>query len=530
MKNKIFTSVILSAMMLCTGITKLSAQAKSTFAGDISIESLPGREYGQVKVTVAYNGDIYVSRLSRLVGDTGWGGYQIFKSTDGGYTFHDIVGTLVTPIDIDYTAMDIIACGNNEADFKLIVARSRLNTATGDADMFMYWYKSDETIGGVILTTDAFNYSISRGWESLSLSSDTKNPASSSSPFSITLAAVKANANDSIIVYTSNDAGNTLVRRGLASTPQYFRNVSCATGTANTSSYGRVGVVWDEYGSSIDEFGNVKAHFIYADDATDFGYSGPYDVGFTNSEYKQPVIAMATDNSAGDIKGCITYVLQVTSADHDVFTRTFDQLITGAPQITSANNSLVVANDLYMETNPHVAYNPADKKFLFTYANTTQNKLGYKAADFSNINVEPVLITDNYRDNSGPLGDARPSVDGLTTGRNYFAWSEPAGNYLDGELNWPASVQSITTNLQEMKLYPNPATDNITLTFTAEEKDDATLIITDISGKTAHSAQANITVGNNQIPVILDNLPAGNYILRIAGSHTNTSAMFTVKQ
>lgn len=527
MKNKIFTQLSLAAMLCFASVTGASAQAKSTFAGDVNINPLTGREFGHQKVAVAYNGDVYVSRLVRLTGETNWGGYQILKSTDAGITFEDLVGNIAVPINTSFTDMDIIACGNNDTDFKLVVARSSLDNVTGDAKMGLYWYNNAGNIAGATqLSESTYNYSITRGWDCISLSSDTKMPAQSSAPFSVSLVAVKASTNDSIVVWTGNTGGTSFTRRSLAGFPGFIRNVSSATGSVGNFSFGRLGIVWDEYELGND-WANVKAHFIWPDDATDFINGGPYNVGSVLNEYRNPVISMANDASLLDHKGCITY--QYFGSGSDIYTRIFNQLIDGEPQVTNLFGSRTVANDAGDQVDPYCVYNPEEKKFLFTYYNADNDALVYKKSDLPNLTTDPVLTQLNYRDNQNDMTDPKPRIDGISAARNFIVWSDQYDTYIDMEIRWPASVQNTSVSVADMKLYPNPATDNITLTFTAEQTDKAILSIIDMSGRTLQHTEASVIKGGNKLPVALNNLPAGNYTLRVSGGHTNTAVMFTVQ-
>jgi hypothetical protein len=526
MKNKIVTCIVLAAIILFVSVASAMAQAKSTFAGDININPESGKEYGFARVSVAYNGDVYVGRLVRVPGDD-YKGWQILKSTDGGITFTDITGTIATPIDVHYTAFDMMACGNSEADFKLVLAIGRFNNSNAEARIGLGWYNSQGVMGGIALQSAIFTSPSPRGWASVALSSDTKSPTSQSTPYSISLVAAKAWSQDSVIVWTGNDGGASFTRRALASTPGYIRNVSCATGIINGSTYGRLGIVWDEYSSATEEWGNVKARFIWADDASDMANGGPYDVGTNANEYKTPVISMAIDENLTDHKGCITYVYN--GSGDDINTRTFDQLMNGQPQITGGYSSLTVADGAGDQLNPHTSYNPADNKFLFTYYNAANDALVYKAADFSDITIAPALAQLNYRDNQDAMTDPMPRVDGLTSARNFFVWTDQFNTFIDMEIRWPASVQNTSVSVADMKLYPNPATDNITLSFTAEENDKAMVSIIDMSGRILQNTEATITKGSNKLPITFNNLPAGNYTLRMSGEHTNTAVMFTVQ-
>lgn len=528
MKNKILTCIVLTAIIIFVSVASVMAQYKTTFAGDVNINPSQILEHGEPRVTVAFNGDVYVSRLVRPNGEPMWTGYEILKSTDGGHTFVDLTTGLATPINTYYTALDIVAAGSNDADFKLLVSVARIDLGSGIAKIGFGWYNIAGTVGGGVLLDEAtYTSTSSRGWESISLSSDTKSPASQSTPFSVTIAAAKASFFDSVVVWTGNDGGATFNRRSLAGTAGYIKNVSCATGTINGSTYGRAGIVWDEYANDVVEWGNVKAHFIWSDDATDFGTSGPYEVGHNGNEQKTPVITMANDATLTDYKGCITYVHN--GQDKDIRMVAFDLLVNGPPQIDPSYLDVVVSDDPGDQVDPHTSYNPTDKEFLYTYYNAGNDALVYKTSTLNNLILPPVVAHINYRDDQTSMTDPMPRVDGLTESRNFFVWADQFKTYIDLETRWPASVQNTSVSVSDMKLYPNPATDNINITFTSENQDKVLLSIIDISGRIIQSTEAGIMKGSNKIPLALNNLPTGNYTLRLNGEHTNTAVMFTIQ-
>lgn len=528
MKNKVLTCIVLTAIIIFVSVASVMAQYKTTFAGDVNINPSQTLEYGEPRVTVAFNGDVYVSRLVRPNGENMWAGYDLLKSTDGGQTFTELTTGQATPINTYYTALDILACGSNDADFKLVVSLARIDLGSGVAKIGMAWYNMAGTIGGGVLLDEAtYTSNSSRGWESISLSSDTKSPASQSAPFSITIAASKASLFDSVVVWTGNDGGASFTRRSLAGTAGYIKNVSCATGTINGSTYPRAGIVWDEHLNEADEWGNVKAHFIWSDDGTDFNTSGPYDVAYTGNQQRTPVITMANDATLPDYHGCITYVHN--GQDKDVRMVAFSLLVNGPPQIDPSFLDVAVADGPGDQVDPHTSYNPADNMFLFTYYNAGNDALVYKTTTLNSLILPPATAHLNYRDAQSAMTNPMPRVDGLTESRNFFVWADQFKTFIDLEIRWPVSVQQTSVAVSDVKLFPNPATDNVNISFSSENNDKVQLSVIDVSGRILQNTEATIIKGSNKIPLALNDLPTGNYTIRLSGEHTNTAVMFTVQ-
>ena len=69
--------------------------------------------------------------------------------------------------------------------------------------------------GSLVSEVDTYQNGQNRGRESISMSSDWKEPNSVSAPYEIDIAMQKAHSYDSVIVYASKDAGATVTRRSL---------------------------------------------------------------------------------------------------------------------------------------------------------------------------------------------------------------------------------------------------------------------------------------------------------------------------
>lgn len=523
MKNNFFTRITIMLVIFFEICSSPSVQA---WTGDINVNPEAGRKYNWARVSVAHDGTIYVGRVYAL-GNEPYRNWEVLRSTDNGLTFSLFKQGYVYDAE-KFTAFDILAAGTG-SDARIFVAKAVIDTVAFEADLHLSEYLPSGTIslGGGPENTE-YNFFSVRGYSSVSLASDYKDPNSSASGFTLSLVAAKAHQADSIIVWTGNDANGTpLTRRGVYGTPGFIKNVSCAIGSASTNIYGRLGITWDEYGSNADEFGNIKVKYVYADDAQDVNNGGPYEFSTSNIT-RRPRIALSQNNDLDDIYTYVVYETDGSGNGMNVNIRADNNILGPDPATFSVGGTLGgPAGD---QVNPDIVYCAATDSFYATYYDATDNQMRVAAKkDVNSLSGALPQMIANYRDASGTATEPMPRMDVLASGKLYFVWNEDDMTWFDGQSIWPASVQNVSSNLEDMNLYPNPATSNITLTFTAEEKDEATLIITDISGKTIQNTRANIIKGSNQLPVALNNLSVGNYIIRIAGSHTNTSMMFSVR-
>lgn len=74
---------------------------------------------------------------------------------------------------------------------------------------------------------------------------------------------------------------------------------------------------------------------------------------------------------------------------------------------------------------------------------------------------------------------------------------------------------------QQLNIYPNPATENISIVFPANEEGKILLIFTDISGKIVFSRQLFVYLGcQNEYQFTVSDLPSGVYILNVMSQST----------
>ncbi|MCH2229069.1 MAG: Omp28-related outer membrane protein [Crocinitomicaceae bacterium] len=83
-------------------------------------------------------------------------------------------------------------------------------------------------------------------------------------------------------------------------------------------------------------------------------------------------------------------------------------------------------------------------------------------------------------------------------------------------------------NSIELNVYPNPATDNLTVAFEAQN-DDYTVSITDLSGRVVSTnTYANLS-GAQSINVAVDGLNTGNYMLSVSTANASFNKMVSIK-
>lgn len=107
-----------------------------------------------------------------------------------------------------------------------------------------------------------------------------------------------------------------------------------------------------------------------------------------------------------------------------------------------------------------------------------------------------------------------------------------------GYMNTPAffSMDNFTTqstvgvkelsNVLNISLFPNPATDVITLKYESGSANNITISISDISGKRVQSTNFVSAIGNNENELLIENLDAGVYFIEIKNESASKKIKF----
>ncbi len=69
--------------------------------------------------------------------------------------------------------------------------------------------------------------------------------------------------------------------------------------------------------------------------------------------------------------------------------------------------------------------------------------------------------------------------------------------------------------IADVSIYPNPVNDKLSVAINADKATDGQLTITDVSGKIVYTRIVNLPQGNMILPVMLSNIAAGSYVIKI---------------
>ena len=81
----------------------------------------------------------------------------------------------------------------------------------------------------------------------------------------------------------------------------------------------------------------------------------------------------------------------------------------------------------------------------------------------------------------------------------------------------------------DIKVYPNPVQDRLTVDYTSNINENVLITVADITGRILISQSRTVVDGGNQLNINLNDLPEGSYVIRLQ-SNSNTTIQTIVKQ
>jgi hypothetical protein len=94
---------------------------------------------------------------------------------------------------------------------------------------------------------------------------------------------------------------------------------------------------------------------------------------------------------------------------------------------------------------------------------------------------------------------------------------------IDGKFTYSNTVAVRISNVKEVKVWPNPFTDNISITLNSEANDQIKVTLMDYTGKTIQLNKYVVSRGNNQINVAgMKQLASGVYTIQISNTDGTT--------
>jgi len=187
----------------------------------------------------------------------------------------------------------------------------------------------------------------------------------------------------------------------------------------------------------------------------------------------------------------------------------------------------------YITIMPTVAVNGTNVAISVTAIDSNDSARYYviNSTDNGNTFYPPMLVSSaatnynalNAASSSSPLffGDYNRSV--RTQCQVYSTWADGRNNTgskvyfakVDYCTTGIQEITAVTTSLQLISVFPNPAKDHVTIQFYTSDAQAVTIVLTNMAGKTVLTMHKMLATGNQAVGVTLTDLPAGTYLLSV---------------
>lgn len=536
-KLTLFLSILLSNLVNAqeiahNSLNKGGMAISPAYANDIIIENNSVINQRKVKLSVAFNGWIYAA-YNTLDSANNFGGITIRSSRDNGVTWKTLDSYSV--LGIRYVTHDIVVAGTDTTNLTLYLIGVNYNITTYNSTLFLDRY--DATHGNWI----GNNFSQANGTSKIldvAIASDYKFPATGASPYSVGFIYASNAAKDSICSVVSIDGGATFsVRKSIATTNSYYRNVSLSYGKSASASNGRYFAAWEQLNSWDSRVGHIYSSH---NSSTVYGPWNPQvcldSISSTMINLcRNPQIATQFNNIDND-SASITAVVLVErdyigdGSDYDLL-----GFYNKRAHFTNFWNRLDIINNGENDMQPDISYDPNYNNFLAVYFDSTNKKLPYIVNGFnlttpSNWGV----VSAQYNDLSTNLKSPFPRVEiNPVANKTAHAWvAEGIGTkgvaMFDAEYNY-ASIDDVFNSELSHFVSPNPVDNNASINFSLDKSTDITITIYDALGQLIVDKYiGHSLIGNYSEKFNTSNWESGVYVYKISNGQKTFADRFIV--
>ncbi len=89
-------------------------------------------------------------------------------------------------------------------------------------------------------------------------------------------------------------------------------------------------------------------------------------------------------------------------------------------------------------------------------------------------------------------------------------------------------IENLTAVISSMQVYPNPASDKLTVTYNLNTESAVQLLVTDFAGRTVHAQRVDQTSGDQKTDLDVSNLDSGFYFIQLITKDTRQTKKFVI--
>jgi len=509
-------------------IIPVKSNSSFLFGNDVVLNNVQSENQRQIAIASAFNGWLYAS-YTYINEIQNKAAMEVLKSTDNGLTWVVLWNDFFPFLDSsEFKSADIIVTGDSISNLKIFIAFvvGYQSSDVGFSDVNRY-----NGITGA-LESVMFQH---EGCKKIALAHDFNSPAANSNPYSIGVIYSKQTpqAKDSIIFYSSSNGGNFFdTRVDIASSQNYFNNVSLTYGKSASFPSGRYYAAWDEKADLNSKIGHV--YTAHSEPNFNSPFTSPVmldnlDPNILNS-VRRPAIACQYNNINNDSSN-ITEV--VICEKYSASESRYD--IQGFYNLNSTSSNLFqtfsINSSAHQQQQPSIAFNTFDSTFMVTFYDSTNQKLPFLINDYNLLNPNSwQVLSSGYNDNNN-LAAPFPKV-GLNVNQKegMAVWSSEGiggnGIALFDAPYLPTGIIGFNREYEHngLVVYPNPCSSILNIMFKSNGSERIRITISDLVGRTIDVITDQLySNGGYVIQKNVTNFSSGNYILSFENTKGVTS-------
>ncbi|HNY63473.1 MAG TPA: T9SS type A sorting domain-containing protein [Bacteroidales bacterium] len=520
MKKKLyFLLIVLFAL-------SFSAQAQK-FGDDVLIHECAGNFWAKPKISVADNGWIYVL-MNKYGHPSENDETRIYRSTDGGVTFDQILYS-VTPLGWKQSGRDIVVTGDNPSNMNLWFVRAENETATQKTYIVLMKMDANGQNGTVAYS---FTYTNTTTID-IAMSTNVRSPEDDWSPFvigfALTTYTIDADRCNVDYCYSTDGGANFQKKWIYNKVGSEFGSIDLSIGQATADLYYPfVGIVFEMDKESEKNIGFIAGRADGLNSTTALQVNKKHS---STEKTKQPKIQWLCNNTLNEpYNFMIVYSNYYNNIDWDIIKiYPTDDYNISFHTLDNLSWKYAAANFGIDEDYADLSYDKQYNNYLLVYRKSNDNNytLQYKVQSYTNLasntwtNIGEVSSAPENSKFFSSVVDIDPTRARACFAFERYSWeSSPIVTQLLFDSEWSnTGVEEVVMD-GELKVFPNPATNNITLRM--NEEGVYLVRMYNMLGAEVAALQFSGTELTHDIT----GLPAGMYLIKL---NTEKGTEFTTK-
>lgn len=493
------------------------------FGKDIVINPQTDKDQRHVAVCSAFNGWLYAVQSYVY---NNYIGYSLLRSEDNGISWTTISTMQSTSASVRIIDYNILACGKSEAELKVYLSYIVLGAfgVTAGINLDKHNGITGQFENTLLLMSP---HEGQMEYQDLKLVSNTQ-VVPEGFPYNIGVAysvsCFPTTGSDSLVFISSDNGGFSMNHRQVIDidNSKEIRNLTIAYGNSPSFPTGKYFLAYEKVNDLAETNGHIYSTSTISDLSGPFSTPVCLDCNFpeVSNRCSKPAISCSyntTDNNSGNITSAIVYQKDPNSG-------------TGS-DVSGFYNLLAATGDSYQlmdlrttsnnEIQPDITFNPYTNEFFSVYFDSTSISLGSQSKNFNFINPNSwSTISTKFNDSINIIAPYPRVAISEEMEKPIYVWNSEISNGL-GRSMFDAEYSTYTGDrtvkppdeLIDIKVYPNPCDQSLTLIIPANRLPITGIVIHDQLGNLVFSEKINESCpsGSNRYEIDTSTIKNGLY-------------------